>query len=91
MHTQVENALRSIGFEVRTVPGTPVIHGGASVYKGTAPVEPAFGFVGAFELTTVVHLNGERKEGNFLVCLEPGTGNLQQVFDLKDGGKYLSR
>lgn len=42
MHKQVESALRSIGFEVRSLPGAPIVHGGASVFKGNAPVNPAF-------------------------------------------------
>lgn len=91
MHEQVESALRSIGFNVHSVPGRPVIKGGASVTKGTAQVEPGFGFAGAFKLASAVVLNGERKEGNFLLCVDPGTGNLVQVFDLDNGGKYLGR
>lgn len=86
----IEDALRFVGFELRPLAGN-IVEGGASVYRGTAPVEPTFGFAGAFEMTDAVWLNGERRDGRFLVCLEPGTGNLMQVFDLQDNGRFLGR
>lgn len=82
----VEQALKAVGFEVKPIPGAS-----ASVYQGAAVVAPVFGFVDAFEVVDVVNLNGERREGSFLVCLDPGTGNLMQTFDLNDNGRFLGR
>ena len=82
----VEQALQAVGFELKPIPGAS-----ASVYQGTAPVAPEFDFADAFEVVGAVWLNGERREGDFLVCLEPGTGNLMQTFDLNDSGRFLGR
>lgn len=77
--------LRGIGFEVLSLPGQAVSED-SSVCKGTSPVHPGFGFLGAFGLVTKIHLEGTLKEGGFLVCRDPGTGNLVQIFDLGNLG-----
>lgn len=82
----IAEVLRKIGFEVLSLPGQAVSED-SSVCKGSSPVHPGFGFLGAFALVTQICLEGVLNEGGILVCRDPGTGNLVQVFDLSNSGQ----
>lgn len=68
-------ALTDIGFELQ----------GDNVYIGSAPESPVFKFTKAWRLTGVLWVSGERLEGEFCICQEPGTGNVCQAFAKKEG------
>lgn len=90
----LRDALKEVGFEIVELNSK---HGSDTVLQGSACQVPVYGFVDAWDLTSSLYVGGEWKdgvwedgqyqEGNFLVCREPGTGNVVQHFDLSAFGK----
>ena len=60
-----------------------------TVLQGTAPVPPAFAALSAFSVTGVLWFDGKRHTGAWLICQDPGTGNVVQAFDLNENGKQV--
>jgi hypothetical protein len=78
----VTEALLKLGFELRQDPVVPGLERGFSVLRGAAPAEPHFEFGAAWRVSRVLWVGDVRRTGEFLLCCDPGTGNVVQWFNL---------
>lgn len=81
----VRQALREVGFALHSDAA------GTRITRGAAPVDPAREREDAWSVVESVMWADQTRHGLFLVCQDPASGSLEQVFDLANDYALLPR